>query len=216
MTSPLLLAVQAYPACSHRLEAHWPFYEKAGADLIIGIGTDGGGCKWPKACTEHVEVGADCYISNSHLPKRLIDTMRFMLCLNFERFCIIEWDCLFFQPLPVIEGLAAFHAGNQLDGMRTQKFYHTPWCFDVESGNAFLKKADELLPLVSGHECSPDVFFGWVCQEAGLPVAQPWTGFTRNTIESAADAELARDAYRNGAMAIHGIKSRATLDHVMS
>lgn len=211
----LLLAIHSYPGANHRIEAHFPYYEKSGADQIIGTGTEGGLCKWP-AGVEHVEIGHDEYISGQHLPKRLIDTMRFMLCLNFERFCIVEWDCLFFHPLPVIEGLAAFHAGNRSEGMRTERYHHCPWCFDVESGNAFLKKADELLPQVSGHEASPDVFFGWVCQEANLSVGQPWTGFTRNTIESAEDAELAREAYRNGAMAIHGIKSRATLDHLLS
>lgn len=211
----LLLCIHSYPGANHLIEAHWPFWEKSGADLIIGIGTEGGGCKWP-AGAEHVEIGPDHYIAGAHLPKRLIDTMRFMLCLNFDRFCIAEWDCLFFKPLPEFSGMGGFHAGNRSEGMKTEKYFHTPWCFDVESGNAFLKKADELLPLVTGHEASPDVFFGWVCQEAGLSVAQPWSGFTRNTIESAADAELARDAYRNGAMAIHGIKGRTTLDYILS
>lgn len=213
--STLLLAVHAYPGCSHRLEAHFPYYEKSGADLIIGIGTEGGLCKWPTG-VESVEIGHDEYIAGGHLPKRLMDTMRFMLCLNFDRFCIIEWDCLFFKPLPEFTGMVAFHAGNRSAGMRTEKYHHCPWAFDYDTGKAFLAKAEELLPQVDGHECSPDVFFGWVCQEAGIEVGQPWSGFTRNTIESAADAELAREAYRNGAMAIHGIKGRATLDHVLS
>lgn len=211
----LLLAIHSYPGANHRIDAHFPYYEKAGADMIIGIGTEGGLCKWP-AGVEHVEIGHDEYINAGHLPKRLIDTMRFMLCLDFDRFCIIEWDCLFFKPLPVLNGIAAFHAGNRSDGMRTEKYFHTPWCFDIESGTKFLAKADELLPQVSGHEASPDVFFGWVCQEAVLLVDQPWIGFTRNTIESAEDAERAREAYRDGAMAIHGIKSRATLDYILS
>lgn len=211
----LLLAVQAYPGCSHRLEAHWPFYEKAGADQIIGIGTEGGLCKWPVG-VESVKIGHDEYINAGHLPKRLIDTMRFMLCLDFDRFMIAEWDVLFFKAVPEFNGMVGFHAGNQLPGMRAEKFYHWPIGFDVETGTKFLTKADELLPLVSGHECSPDVFFGWVCQEANIPVSQPWIGFTRNTIESPQDAELARQARLSGAMAIHGVKSRVTLDFVCS
>lgn len=211
----MLLCIHSYPGANHRIPVHFPYYEKSGADMIIGIGTNGGGCHWPDG-VENVEIGDDHYISGTHLPRRLMDTMRFMLCLNFDRFCIAEWDCLFFKPLPVIAGMAAFHAGNRSAGMKTEKYFHCPWCFDFASGTDFLKKADELLPQVEGHECSPDVFFGWVCQEAGMQVAQPWDGFTRNTIESPEDAERARDAYRAGAMAIHGIKGRSTLDLILS
>ncbi len=215
MSTSFLLAVHSFPGANMGVERHFPYYQKAGADKILGIGTDDGKCKWP-AGVDSVNISANSYINGQHLPRRLVETMRLMLLMPFERFCLIEWDCLFFSPLPVFSGMGGFIAGAQLPGARAKQFVHCPWCWDFDSGMSFVTKADELMKDVSGHECSPDVFFGWVCQEAGLPVSQPWDGFTRNTIESARDAEDARVARLAGAMCIHGVKSRATLDYVMS
>lgn len=214
MKHDTLLAVHTYPGANHRMEAHWPFYQKSEAD-VIGICTEGGKCKWP-GDRGSVEIGHDSYIDGHVLPKRLLDTMRFMLMLPYERFCIIEWDCLFFQPIPVFSGMAAFHAGNHLPGMRAERFYHVPWAFDFDTGRKFLAAGDAMLKDVSGHECSPDVFLGWVCQESGIAVEQPWIGYSRNTIESPEDADAARLARIAGAMAIHGIKSERVLKHILS
>lgn len=213
--SSLLLCIHSYAGANSRIESHWPYYERSGADKIIGIGTTDNGCKWPPG-VEHVNIGRDGYISGDHLPRKLLDTIRFMLLLPYDRFSIIEWDCLFFAPLPEFTGMAAFHAGNRSPGMRAQRFHHVPWCFDFDAGMSFLTKGEEMLKHVSGHECSPDVFFGWVCEEAGLPVTQPWVGFSRNSLDCAGDVELARDAYRNGVTALHGCKTRRDLDYILS
>lgn len=213
--SSLLLAIHSHAGANARIPVHWPFYERSGADKIIGIGTTDGRCQWPDG-VEHVEIGRDGYIDGDHLPRKLLDTMQFMLLLPYDRYCLIEWDCLFFAPLPEFTGMAAFHAGNRSPGMRAQRFWHCPWSWDWDTGMSFLTKGRDLLRRVSGHECSPDVFFGWVCEEAGIPVSQPWKGFSRNSLDCAGDVELARKARMAGAVAIHGIKRRADLDYVMS
>jgi len=215
--SSLLLAIHSYPGANEGVARHWPHYEKSGASKIIGIGTVGGKCKWPEG-VHSVEIGADSYIAGDHLPRRLVETMRLMLLLPYERFCIIEWDCLFFHPLPEFTGMVAFHAGNNLPGMKAQRFWHCPWAFDFETGSKFVFEAQKIIDAreVEGHECSPDVFFGWVCERAGIDVKQPWIGYTRNTIESAQDAEDARKAVLAGAMSVHGCKSRATYDYLMT
>lgn len=212
----LLLAVHSYPAASSAHERHLPFWKNAGADsMFIGIGTDDGKCKWPVEM-QSVNIGRNSYIDGPVLPKRLIDTMEFMLLLPYKRYAIIEWDCIFFKPLPEFTGMAAFHAGNQLPGMRAQRFHHCPWAFDYEAGAKFVKAAKELLPQVSGHEASPDVFFGWVCEQSGIEVHQPWEQFSRNSLDCAGDLELARQARINGATAIHGVKRKAELDYILS
>lgn len=211
----LLLAIHSHPGANARIPVHFPYYEKSGASKILGIGTLGGKCQWPEG-VEHYDIGEDSYISGNHLPRKLLDTMRFMLLLPYDRFVLIEWDCLFFQPMPEFTGMVAFHAGNRSPGMKAERFYHCPWGWDFETGSAFVKKGDEMIPQVEGHECSPDVFFGWVCEAAGIPVTQPWTGFSRNSLDCAGDVELARDARLNGAMALHGVKTRRDLDYVMS
>lgn len=211
----LLLAIHAYPGAHEAIARHWPFYEKSGSDKIIGIGTTDGQTKWP-AGVEHVEIGRNEYIAGDHLPRRLLDTMKFMLTLPFDRFCIIEWDVLFFQPLPEFTGMAAFHAGNQSPGMRAKRFYHVPWAFDFSTGTKFVQEGEKLLKDVSGHECSPDVFFGWVCESSGIEVTQPWNGFSRNSLDCAGDLEEARNHYRAGVMALHGCKTRREFDYILS
>lgn len=215
MKSRFILAVHSYPGANAGVARHWPYYEKSGADKIIGIGTTDGGCRWPDG-VESVEIGRNEYIANSHLPRRLLDTMRFMLLLPFDRFCIIEWDCLFFAPLPEFTGMAAFHAGNQSAGMRAKRYYHVPWCFDFDAGMSFVTKGDEMIGQVSGHECSPDVFFGWVCEAAGIEVTQPWAGFSRNSLDVPGDLELAREARRAGVVALHGCKTERDLSFILS
>ncbi len=182
---------------------------------MIGIGTTDGKCKWPKGM-EHVEIGSNRYIDGPHLPQRLIDTMRLMLLLPYDHYVIIEWDCLFFSAMPQFTGMVGYHAGNKLPGMRATRFFHVPWGFDYDTGRKFLSKADELIKDASGHEASPDVFFGWVCEEAGIEVTQPWDGFSRNSLDCAGDLDLARDHRRRGVMALHGCKSEAQLAHILS
>ncbi len=210
----LLLAIHSWPGANERVARHWPFYEKSGAAKIMGIGTTDGGCKWPEG-VEHVEIGQNSYIQGDILPRRLVNTMRFMMLLPYDHFCIIEWDCLFFQPMPRFSGFAAFHAGNSLPGMKAKRFHHVPWAWDYETGQAFVKQADRMLKDVEGHECSPDMFLGWVCETAGIEVHQPWVGFSRNSLDNPADVELARDAYQNGAVAIHGIKNEKELRRIL-
>lgn len=212
----LLLAVHTYPGANQAIERHFPCWVKSGADEIMGILTQDG-CQWPDGYNS-VKLGRDSYIDGPVLPQRLLDTMKLMLLMPFDRFCIIEWDCLFFKPLPEFSGMSAFHAGNRMGNMLAEKFYHVPWCFDFDAGTAFVKEGEKAIREVQPgmHECSPDVFFGWVCERAGLPVSQPWEGFSRNSLDCAGDVELAREAYLSGATAIHGIKTRSNFDYILS
>lgn len=211
----LLLAIHGYPGTQKAAQRHLPYYLNAGADKILGVSTTDGNCGWPEPI-EEVKISHSSYIDGPVLPKRLLDTMRLMLLLPYDRYCIIEWDCLFFKPLPEFTGMAAFHAGNRMGDMRTERFFHCPWAFDFDTGTKFMEKGYELLPQVSGHEASPDVFFGWVCEQAGIEVAQPWNGFSRNSLDCVGDVELAQAAYRIGAMAIHGIKTEANLATILA
>lgn len=210
----LLLAIHSYPDANAGVARHWEYYEKSGAQKILGIGTTDNRCRWPEG-VESTLIGGNVYIQGDHLPRRLMETMRLMLLMPFDRFCIIEWDCLFFHPLPEFTGMASFHAGNSLPGMKAKRFHHCPWCFDFETGHQWLRKADELISQVEGHECSPDVFLGWVAEASGIEITQPWKGFSRNSLDCAGDIELAREAYRDGCVALHGCKTEENLRRIL-
>lgn len=209
----LAIAIHGYPGTGPAAVRHLPYWQKSGADLLIGISTTDGKCEWPEGM-ESVSIGRNAYIDGAHLPQRLIDTLRFLLLLPFDRLAIIEWDCLFFSPLPEFTGMCGFHAGNQSPGMRAHRYYHCPWAWDRDTAKLWLAEADKAVKEVADHEASPDVFLGWVAERAGIEVQQPWVGFSRNSLDLSGDLELAREARLNGANSMHGVKTERELNYI--
>lgn len=90
---------------------------------------------------------------------------------------------------------------------KTDQFFHPPWMMDRES-------AQRLVPIMKNlsSSCqslpdnSPDVFFGYACQEAGIHVEKTFELFTRNSLDLPGDLEMAVEAARNGVDVIHGAK----------
>lgn len=213
----MLLCIHSYPGANLTVLRHFPYYEKSGAKKIIGIGTSDRRCQWPHN-VDYVNIGENSYLAGDVLPLRLLDTMAFCLQQPFDHFCIVEYDCLFFKPMPAFSGLASFRAGGKTHGSIAEAFFHCPWAFDRETGEKFLERGRQLIRKLnpSMPECSPDVFFGWVAEDAGLPVSQPWEGFSRNSLDCDGDLDRARMAYRSGATAIHGVKHIHELEYIIS
>lgn len=213
----LLLAIHSYPGGSDACARHWPYFLGAGADRIVGIGTAGGGTRWPAGC-ESVEIGINSYINGQVLPKRLLDTVSWFLTQPEDHLAIVEYDTIILQPLPRPAGIASHRAGGQLPGARAKNIYHNPWMFDRAAAQAFVTGATPLLREVKRgqHEASPDVFLAWACERLGIPVNdKAWPQFTRNTVHLEHEIASAREARLAGVHVIHGIKTQVVLDRVM-
>jgi len=214
----MLLCVHSYPGANHLIPYHLPYWQRAGFDPIIGIGTTGGGCQWPGGM-QSVEIGRNTYIAGDALPRRLVDTAAYLLALpGWEHAAIIEYDTVIFKPLPVPPpGLAMVNCVGPQPGHRKGTYgYHNPWLANratwarvVECGRQMLVEGD-----IEGG--SPDCFIGWLAERFGIPIhGDLFKLYTQNTINQSG-VEAAKFAYRSGWHAIHGLKNISILQQVIA
>lgn len=219
----MILLVQTFPRAMPAFKRHWPYFTNSGADEIIGIGTTDGGCEWPGGIA-FAEIGEDKYISGNHLPNRLIDTVEYGLKHITEHIMVCEYDTLFFNPIRYQEMQHAFAAhlgGFKTWGSIADRFFHNPWLFTRDGAEQFVEEGRKAIadnvcgPKSNAYgtaECSPDVFFGLVCQRLGLEVQYDlWKQFSQNSLDKPGALEDARTAYRHGFDVIHGCKTESEL-----
>jgi hypothetical protein len=208
----VLLAIQSYPGANETVARHWPYYLQAQADEIIGIGTINGACRFPNEVRTY-QIGIDSYVNGDHLPRRLVNTIE--VCLQHAKHHIIaiaEYDTVFFRPIPRdLDGVYAHLAGGQLPGRKATRFFHGPWIFDRDSAEVIMRFGNEML--ADGDiECgSPDVFFGRMADRFGFSVKSAFLEYSRNSLDIPHQLEEARQAYRAGAVCIHGVKTEDQL-----
>lgn len=219
--STFLLAIHSYPGANEAFARHFPYYEKSGASRIVGIGTTDGKCVFPDGI-ESVQIGDNKYIHGEHLPRRLIDTIRWCLTQPEDRFCIAEYDVLFLKAIPSKwTGFAADLTGGQLKDAKAKRFFHSPWMFDKPTGRVI---ADELERIIAdGHcqyawpECSPDVTLGLAADRLDMKVDHSlFRHFTRNSLDIPGDLEKAITAVRDGVDTLHGVKTLAEFNAIVS
>lgn len=211
-----LLAIHSYPGANDTLARHWPYFLKAEADGIIGIGTRGGGCVFP--CPS-VTIGNNEYMNGPNLCYRLIDTLVFMLSTKYSHFCIAEYDTVFFSQIPKFKGVAAHRAGGKTFESPSSFFIHNPWMIDRESASKIVACGMGMLDrgacAYGTAESSPDVFLAWVCESLEIPVKfNAMKEHSQNSYDIAGSLEAARDAYRAGLDCIHGIKHAHELEFI--
>ena len=212
-----ILAIHTYPGANAAVVRHYPYYENAGADRIIGITTEGGGCQWPTA--DALEIGPDSYVRGSHLCDRLIRTIHACLLLQASEIIIAQYDKLFFNPIPrpLPEGRVINGTGGGGIGFRGSAFYHGPWCMGAETAARVVALGNEMITMGDIEGGWPDRFIGWLAEKNGVPVVTDFfRNYTQNTIDNPERIEAARQARLAGVHAIHGIKTKEQLDGVLA
>jgi hypothetical protein len=220
------LGIFTYPGGNAALARHWPYFLGQGADYNVVITTTEI-CEVPEDVRTLV-VGDNRYIEGPHLPNRLLDTMATLLLRPWSELILCEYDTVFFRPIDLAQlwTVASYRAGSQTFGSKALSFYHNPWVFTRPVAIAFLARGREeikngLCPdrgrgQPSTPECSPDVFFGAICESLQVPVQSLWYEYSRNDLDRPDYLDEARQAYRNGAQVIHGIKTKEQLNFIMS
>lgn len=210
-----LLAVFTCHKGNGALMRHWPYFQRQEAGEYWVITTTDTRCDVPEGVA-WTTIGRDSYINGSHLPRRMIDTVKFLLKeAKWDTLILAEYDTVFFNRIAVekfSDSLAAHLAGYYPEGA----FYHNPWVFNREVAELFVESGRKRLPHIhdGSREASPDVFFGMVSYDLNVPVYEGWREFSRNTISDPADLELARLCYREGYDVIHGIKTKEQLEYI--
>lgn len=220
----LLLLIHSYGGANETVKRHWPFYEKFGADRIVGVSTEMGDCRWPDGIERFV-AGDGRYMNGPNLPTRLLKTIEYSMGQP-ELWCAcIEYDTLALQPGPfgLIPGDTSPHAmvfchrtGGQTFGSKSSFFSHNPWVWNKHAAAKLVVEMRAIL--AEGHcaygtpESSPDVFWAYACERSGVTIAfDYWSQFTRNSFDLEGDLELACRAAADGVQVLHGIKTEQQL-----
>lgn len=209
-----ICAVQSFPGANACVQRHWPFFERAGFDEIISIGTTDEGCWRPPGVKQEL-IGANLYCVGSHLPSRLLRTFMRLLQTKHEWLCVSEYDVLFLREIPTLpKGLTTHLAGGKPAGCHCNAFFHPPWICDRETAWKIIKNGATIIE--SGLvDASPDCFLGQVVEAGNIPVhTDILKSYSRNTINQPNWIREAREAIANGAVCIHGVKSSEVLDAI--
>lgn len=213
----LALAIQTFPGANTTLARHWEHFKRAGADQIIVITTTDGGCVVPEnAMCE--PIGANIYITGTHLPRRLLRTFQYLVdMMKADWFCVAEYDILFTLPVPrdLPLGLTAHFAGTKPAGCYCNMFLHGPWICDRDTAINIVMNGYELIS-AGTVDPSPDCFLGQIVERAGIPVhTDLLKSYSRNTIHGETWILEAREAVLRGAVSIHGVKDADVLRRIV-
>ena len=226
-----LIAIQSYSAAAERIQRHLPYYAQPGWE-ILGVGSSGTTCnEWP-ADIARVPIGQPGQFVPGHdnLCQKLIGTIEYALnhYPGLSDLLIIEHDGIFLRPIPPLPpGLVTWQAGGY-DGhgysgplpwpfCTTNKYFHPPWKFDLETAKIVAATGRALLEIGSFENGSPDVFISKIMDVADLPWQQSNT-WSSNGLDSDLPQLRAacRQAIHNGAWHVHGIKTAEQLDFVLN
>lgn len=201
--------VQTYPGGNADMKNHAPYFRRAGFEKVVVVGTEGGNCYRP-ADFDYVEIGRNSYVDGDHLCRRLVDCVKYMLVgYRFDWLCACEYDVVFFKSFPALKlGFSGHRVGGQIAGCKSTFFCHWPVVADRESWMRWLHAADDLLAAGEIEIGTPDAFLALAVERAGIPVHfDVWKAYSRNTIHPPVFNLEARDAYRAGAIVMHGVKT---------
>jgi hypothetical protein len=219
MRFPFLLAVHTYPAGSNALLRHAPYFKRAGAVRDVAITTEDGECRIPQGW-EAQPIRKNSYMDAQHLPLRLLETISWCLGQPQNHFVIAEYDTLFLKPVRPFTGICCDRTGGKTWNSAANWYGHNPWMLDRDSAYPLVNEMVRIL--AEGHcqygtpESSPDVFFGYACERAGLAVNHDhFRLFTRNCFDVGNDLQLAREAFQSGEYdALHGCKTQREFEFI--
>lgn len=211
--------IQSYPGGSHDLRFLWPWTKRhAGFNDVLVTGPKG---TWHPPEAAFFECGRDAYVDGEHLPKKLVDSVEAGLRMFPQATWITveEYDCWhprdFVRSVP--EGvMCGLRCGGQIQGCESHFYMHWPVSATRVTWERWPPFARMLLNQRRYELGTPDAFLALACEVAGIaPKFDCWHGFSRNTIHGLNPANpnqpdflpAARQAYLDGAVAFHGVKS---------
>jgi len=215
-----VLCVQTYPGANATFLRHLPFYRNAGASEILAITTDDRECVVPQGVTEF-QTGRNQYIEGRHLSKRLVDTVAAALDRAADRVAVIEYDAIFLREIPadLPAGVHAVLAGGSFPNFKCSRFYHCPWIFDQASAQRFVEMGGEFIEAGEIEHGSPDMFLGLVTECVDIPVHDlriSQRSYSVNSLDIPHQRMEARQAIKDGALSVHGVKDQKQLDFILS
>lgn len=208
-----LLVILSYAKANDMVQRHWPYFLKAGCD-ILGVGREDSEARFPgERLVGMVKIGKDSYVAGDNLIKLHLDALAY--CLekypDYTHYVLTEPDAIFTKPLPVLGTMfSATKVGGWSPGFHGRQFFHGPWCFNAVTAARFVEFGTRMLHAGLIERGFPDRFHGLLCDLYSLP----WTnfpGYSQNRLDQPKYVDDARQAIKDGYHYIHGIKTEAEL-----
>lgn len=206
------MAIHSHFLANERVKRHWPFYERAGADKIIGIGREDTEVWFPGGITVF-NIGKDSYVDGDNLCKRLVQTFERMLEFEqYDNLIVIEQDTIFYRRIPDIVGYASHRAGGEQNGFKAKTFWHNPWCADRASAEAFICEGNKMIIDGDIEGGEPDHFWGRAIERMNAK-CNHIPGYTQNTLQTEQEAiDAANTCLYKGGLFVHGVDYEETLN----
>ena len=202
-----LIVVMAHAAAQSTFNRHLRFWESHGQDIVVFSPQDA------VVRTKHPVIAWGTASHHDAMAnERFFRMLEIISRMNYDRFCINEYDSLCFSPeIPYTEDgyLWANSWKNEDPSFSGEWYFHPP----LIMCNRVLKRIVQACKDVpfSSEKGFWDRYLGIVVQKYGIGFGTyNEQGFSRNTIEIQ-DLPAAMNARRNGAVLFHGIKDASTL-----
>lgn len=200
----MLLAVLTCQSATETAQRHWPSWHKYFTSTVFVSPVDSK-CWVPEGVQEW-RIGRDFYNDrdkpDDNLPRRTSEVLERFLATGHDSICIIEYDVVLFRK-PVLRGT--------FSGTMFGEFIHPPWCFTRAAAMHFVDAGKTLLRhnVITG---------GWPDRHLRLiydlvnPETYPTKNYSCNTLDQPHMIAAAREAVKDGAWAVHGIKTKEQFD----
>lgn len=203
-----LLVVFAYAGMDEMIERHWPTWEKSGCDILLCFPVDApckrGGLAFDTSC----HYGAP-------LMRRTFAAFKHVLQLGYDTYYFIEADsvCIGEAPQRLLYGVQCFAWNNSDPQFKAKRYLHWPWGMNRKTLTQLEAVCKYYPP--SAEQGFPDRLLGLICEENEIPTMhRPDLAYSRNRLDTPEYVAQAREAIKNGAKFIHGVKTQQDLDNL--
>lgn len=219
-TGKPLLAIISCQKDNELVERHWPWFKKAGCD-IVGCGSRDGQTKWPEDISV-LNTGQMGLVALSiggtaiaGLLQQELDILEAFQNSEYDSVAIVESDNLIIKPLPQHPGkllLAPIVPNRSPQWFSTPVYFSTPRWYDRETAGHIRHHGEQLLREGRNEHWCSDRFVALAVWRASVRYMNfGWTQMPVNGPGERHHSESfvrdARAAIALGAPSIHGVKT---------
>lgn len=217
----LAIFILAHPGAQHLVDQNYPHWiapvTELGATLFGVEHEDKPAMNWPVGVNV-LRLGTDPDTMIHRWVSRFIQVLAWARQSDprWDYFIFIEADTIFLEAPSEFPACGGTLAGFDSAGFFARRFYHCPWCFSRAALGEFMSNAEAMLAVKLTEQGMIDRFLGLMddlYKHRGFTVT-PLLNWSRNTAEIE-DLGMIEWAMKNGAWAVHGVKSPHVLESII-
>lgn len=205
------LVVFTFAGQQAMLDRHLPTFRNRGADIVVVSP-----CNAPMIVPTDViglQIGRSEYCGEG-LTHRIGMALTIISALGYETICCIEGDSIVLGEIPDADPFAVdcIMFESEDPSFKATHFCHWPWIFSSVTASCIGELFLDSIRSKDIERGFPDRLLGWCCQSAFDLRHIGKLAYSRNLIDRPQYLEEAKQAVRDGARFIHGIKTKEVFD----